>query len=45
MLNDVINRLSDKCIILIDSKEVLSFGEYYLICGIKMTPTDIEVYG
>lgn len=45
MYHDVINRLSDKCIILIDSKEVLSFGKYYLVCGIKMTPANIEVYG
>ena len=45
MYHDIIEKLSSKCIILIDSKEILSFGEYYLSCGIKMTPTNIEVYG
>ena len=45
MYHDVIEKFASKCIILIDSKEILSFGEYYLSCGIKMTPTDIEVYG
>lgn len=45
MYYDIIEKLLDKCIILIDSKEILSFGEYYLVCGIKMTPISIEVYG
>jgi hypothetical protein len=45
MYHDVIEELSNKCIILIDSKEILSFGEYYLSCGIKMTTHNIEVYG
>lgn len=45
MYHDVIEELSNKCIIPIDSKEILSFGEYYLSCGIKMTTHNIEVYG
>lgn len=40
---DVLERLADKCIILIDSKEPLEFGEYALYCDINITPNEIEV--
>ena len=39
----VLKRLADKCIILIDSKEPLEFGEYALYCDINITPNEIEV--
>ncbi len=45
MYHEELLELSKKCIVLIDSKEILPFGEYYLACSIEMTPTMIEVYG
>ena len=44
MYHEELLELSKKCIVLIDSKEILPFGEYYLACSIEMTPTMIEVY-
>lgn len=32
-------------IVLIDSKEMLKFGEYDRVCGINIQPDKIEVYG
>lgn len=37
--------LESSCIVLIDSKEMLKFGEYDLVCGINLLPESIEVYG
>lgn len=42
---DLLLELSRNCIVLIDCKTMLQFGEYYRVCGIKMTPEKIEVYG
>ena len=39
-----LEELSKRCIILVDSKRILPFGDYYLTCSIKMTPMAIEVF-
>lgn len=44
MYHNELEELSKRCIILIDSKRLLPFGDYYLACSIKMTPTTIEVF-
>lgn len=41
--HDDILSISKDCIILIDSKDVLTFNDYYTTCEISMTPTAIEV--
>lgn len=44
MYHKEIEELSKRCIVLIDSKKILQFGDYYLACSIEMTPTTIEVF-
>lgn len=44
MYHKELEELSKRCIVLIDSKRLLPFGDYYLACSIKMTPTTIEVF-
>lgn len=43
MYHESILRVSENCIVLIDSKDVLTFSDYYTTCEINMTPTAIEV--
>lgn len=43
MYHESILRVSENCIVLIDSKDVLTFSDYYTTCEINMTPTTIEV--
>ena len=43
MYHEAILKVSKNCIVLIDSKDVLTFSDYYTTCEINMTPTTIEV--
>lgn len=36
-------KVAKDCIVLIDSKDVLTFNDYYTTCTIDMTPVTIEV--
>lgn len=44
MYQETIINASKDGIVLVDSKDVLMFNDYYTTCCIKMTPVTIEVY-
>lgn len=43
MYHENILKVSENCIVLIDSKNVLTFNDYYTTCEIIMTPTNIDI--
>ena len=42
--SDFLESIQDEIIVMIDCKDMLPFGEYDKVCGIKFTPDKIEVY-